>query len=167
MKLRSDTITAILTIALAFKASMNATAVEVAATVDPILSGTGPNLTARFPNVASVDGQNVDLYGQILSQTTNKTNTFWQGPPWGLPGDFVFQFLEGVPGEVRSATVRWTFYLSGTNTPISVSGLSLTIERPGAPEAPALAERPTVAPDAATPTVAHTPATRPSMTPAA
>ncbi len=128
MKLRSDTITAILTIALAFKASMNATAVEVAATVDPILSGTGPNLTARFPNVASVDGQNVDLYGQILSQTTNKTNTFWQGPPWGLPGDFVFQFLEGVPGEVRSATVRWTFYLSGTNTPISVSGLSLTID---------------------------------------
>ena len=31
-------------------------------------------------------------------------------------------------GETRSATVRWKFFKNGTNTPIKVDGLSLTID---------------------------------------
>ncbi len=114
-------------IGFALSASLSAPtlAIDVTATAAPVISGTGVDLTARFPNVATVNGQSIDLHAQILSQTTNKTNTFWHDADLG---DFVFQFLEGETGEVRSATVRWTFYESGSNNPVSLGDISLTID---------------------------------------
>lgn len=98
-------------------------AIDIVISADPTETGRGRGLKARFHNVATVDGVSVDLVGKILSQTTNNTNQFRQ-----LGDDFKFLLQDGEPGEVRSATVRWTFYESGTSNPVSFEDLALTID---------------------------------------
>lgn len=128
MKTKATTI--FLSCLAAFGLSSEAGAVEVVINVtsDPIESGSGPNLTGRYQNVATVNGTSVDLFGEVLSQTTNKTNDFWQGAPWALPGDFVFSFNDMVIGETRAATVRWSFYEAGTTIPVVFSEFSITVD---------------------------------------
>ncbi len=110
--------------------SQLATAEEVSVYVtgDPIQTGSAANLKARFQNVATMNGTSVDLLGEVVSQTTNKTNNFWQGGVWAQPGDFVFSFNNMVIGEPRQATVRWTFLESGTSTPVVFDEFTITID---------------------------------------
>ncbi len=98
------------------------------ANTSPIKTGSGANLKGRFQNVTTVDGKNVDLLGEIISQSTTKTNDFWNGAPWALPGDFVFSFKDMVIGESRQAVVRWSFFEAETNIPIAVPQFSLTLD---------------------------------------
>lgn len=114
--------------ALGFTHATKAEEVIVYVTGDPIETGSGANLKGRYQNVATVDGKSVDLLGEVLSQTTGKTNDFWQGGEWAQPGDFVFSFNDMVIGETRQATVRWTFLESGTSTPVVFEEFTVTID---------------------------------------
>lgn len=99
--------------------------VPVAITVnsDPSVSGSGANLKATFSNVATVDGVAVDLFAEILSQSSTKTNTFFRSSD-----DFVFGFKDGQPGEDRTATVKWSFFKKGTTTPIMLPVMQISVD---------------------------------------
>ena len=103
--------------------SPQAAAVSVAAQGDPVKSGTGAALTGRWANVTAVGGASVDVFAEILSQSTTKTNDFWTDGD-----DMAFSFKDGVAGETREATVRYTFLDNATDMPVKVTGLSLTID---------------------------------------
>ena len=75
-------------------------------------TGSGASLTGRWNNVATVGGTSVDVRAEILSQSTTKTNDFWT-----YGDDLAFSFKDGVAGEDRWATIRWTFLENGTETP--------------------------------------------------
>ncbi|MGK0187069.1 MAG: hypothetical protein ACI9R3_002855 [Verrucomicrobiales bacterium] len=97
--------------------------VTATAQAAPTKNGSAANLTGRWSNVATVDGTSVDLLAEILSQSSGNTNDFW------TPGDDVaFSFKNGLAGEVRTATVRWTWLEHGTNIPVRIAGLTVTID---------------------------------------
>lgn len=100
-----------------------ALAIEIIISEPPTLTGKGRGLKARFHDVATVDGNSIDLFARILDQSTNKTNEFE-----AVGDDFKFEFHDGRRGENRWATVEWTFYESGSRRPVVVENLALTID---------------------------------------
>ena len=111
--------------------ALPASAIDLVIQEDPITAGTGNGYTARFPAVATVDGRSVDLFAEIVSQSQpGVTHTLRRAG-----NDFVFllnptspagMFGGGTP-EVRQATVRYTFFSSGTSTPVTVPDFAITI----------------------------------------
>ena len=103
--------------------TISVNAIDIQATGNPVVTGSGANMTALWSNVAEVDGQSVDLFAEIISHTGAESYVMVTED-----GDFKFQFIDGTAGENRSATLRWTFYLSGTNTPATIPSLAFTID---------------------------------------
>ena len=97
-----------------------AAAVEITMPSQPIKTGSGANQTARYQNVATIDGTSVDLFAEITSQGNNDTNRLDMED-----NDAVFQFLYGFGG---TATIRWTFFESGTTTPVTIDDFTFTID---------------------------------------
>lgn len=103
---------------------VQAAAVDITANTPPIVTGSGVGMTARFPNVGTLDGTSLDVFAEILSYS-----------PAGKPcvfdvvdDDMFFQFTGGSTGMERNATIRWTFFESGTSTPVTIPNFSFTVD---------------------------------------
>ncbi|WP_461084716.1 Ig-like domain-containing protein [Spirosoma flavus] len=87
----------------------------------PTSSGSGLTKTARYSNVATINGQSVDIVGRVLSYTTTNALPVSTTSPvnfanTGTQAQFILY------GANSQASVRWTVVASGTNTPVPFQG---------------------------------------------
>lgn len=118
------TIQALASLSMFFGSVSQALAVDITANTAPVVTGTGVGMTARFQNVGTLDGTSLDVFAEILSYS-----------PAGKPcvfdvvdDDMFFQFRGGTTGMERNATIRWTFFESGTSTPVTIPNFSFTVD---------------------------------------
>ena len=84
-------------------------------------TGSGTSKVARYSNVATINGQSVDIIGRVLSYTTSNGLPVTTLSPVnfsnaGTQAQFILY------GANSQATVRWTVVLSNTNTPVPFQG---------------------------------------------
>ncbi|MGK0187070.1 MAG: hypothetical protein ACI9R3_002856 [Verrucomicrobiales bacterium] len=101
-----------------------ASAIDIVATSAPIVTGSGAGMTARYENVATQDGISLDVFAEILTYSPAGLACVFRS----VDDDMMFQFRNGVTGMQRNASIRWTFYENGTTTPVTVTGLTLTVD---------------------------------------
>ncbi|GAB3991969.1 hypothetical protein GCM10028807_23780 [Spirosoma daeguense] len=84
-------------------------------------SGVGATRAARYSNVATINGQSVDIIGRVLSLTTSYALTQTTAAPITFTNTGT-QAQVILYGANTQATVRWTAVLSNTNTPVPFQG---------------------------------------------
>ncbi|MEZ0538345.1 beta strand repeat-containing protein [Fibrella arboris] len=79
-------------------------------------TGTGANKLARYSNVATLNGQSIDMIADVLSYTTTSSTLTTTEPVnfSNVGSQAQFQLF----GSNSTATVRWTAVKSGTNIPV-------------------------------------------------
>ncbi|MFD2574650.1 beta strand repeat-containing protein, partial [Spirosoma soli] len=96
----------------------------------PTLSGptgtTAVGRTARYPNVATINGQSVDMIGQVLTYTGVADATYPRFDVVTNANSQARLARFAINGGVASSTVRWTVVRTGTTTPVPFQG-SFTI----------------------------------------
>lgn len=101
----------------------HAGALEIIVQNAPVLAGTGSNLSARFANVATVEGRQIDLFAEIVSQSqSGVTHGFYK-----FGDDFGFLLNPSELEETRMATVRYSFLDGATSYPATLPVFALTI----------------------------------------
>jgi len=79
-------------------------------------TGTGANKLARYSNVATLNGQSIDMIADVLSYTSSNGTLSTTVPVNFSSVGTQAQFL--LYGSNSTATVRWTAVKSGTNIPV-------------------------------------------------
>ena len=101
-----------------------ASALEIVATSDPIINGSGVGRTARYEKVANYEGKDLDMVAKMLAYSPESKKCWFLNEN----GDMRFNFLESTPGMVRKATIRWTLVESGTDKAVTIPNFAFTVD---------------------------------------
>ncbi len=96
------------------------------APVTTTVTGGGVGTKARYSNVATLNGQAIDVIGEVLTYSGTATTTYPRFDNYlATNGAYLARYAiagtSTAPAGLTS-TVRWSFVKSGTNTPVPIQG---------------------------------------------
>ncbi len=97
-------------------------ALDLRISVDPVVTGIGESRRALYPQVATVDGKQLDLVAEIVDQEPSFANHEFSRSE----DDFAFQLSDSSSGQTM-ARVRYTLVESGTATHVTAEKLNITV----------------------------------------